>query len=792
MLTAPVALATERRVFAPIRHHSPACAFMVRAAIRQTRPDMVLIEAPADLETFVPLLCDPGTVPPVALVAVASPARGGATEAEDGPDAGRRPADITYIPFARHSPELVAIREARAIGARVRFIDLPCAERRAGSAGAGPPVAEQAFGAADFIQALTRELALRDGDEVWDHLFETRLGQDDWRGFFADTYAYCAALRATTATEILAGDDTLAREAAMRWHLREAGEARVVVVAGGFHVPALLDHTAPVVRPATTTLAGHLVRYSEDQLDSRSGYGAGLRFTRWYDRLWDLAEMAQGAPDWGRAALEAGLGFAAASAAGGRRVGVPQTVELVSLATGLARLKGREAVLARDLIDAARVALVKSETGITDPHSETMVAWLTGHRLGEVPAAAGQPPLIADARARARHARIDLGESLPRPRSLDIRRNRAHRETSRFLYQMSLLETGFARLREGPDFISGHRKGLLHEDWLIAWTPLVETRLITLAGQGVTIPQAAGRQLEAQCRRLAADGQGNDLPALTRLVLLGLRAGLARHLGRLVDALGYAIAVSADLGGLAGLIDRLSGAALPDDPLYDPRAPDLVGVCVLAFDQAIALVADLATAPDDALPGRIDDLRTLDAMLRGPFGARFDHRRFLGALDDLLASRACLPRLAGAVTALMVRAGHRPSAALATLLRGTLTGVGIAPPERAQALEGMIATAPMLLWLDREILTAANAALADLDETTFLSTLPSLRRGFTRLAPHETDRLAEALGEILSVSAGQLTSGTVPDAALLARAAAADRALDERLAADGLAHWGDA
>lgn len=780
MLTAPVALATERRVFAPIRHHSPACAFMVRAAIRQTRPEMVLIEAPSDLEGFVPLLCDAGTIPPVAIVALTLPS-------DEGTDPGE--AEMTYIPFARHSPEFVAIREARAVGARVRFIDLPCASRHDRDPDAGPPVAEQAFGTADFIQAMTRKLALRDGDEVWDHLFETRLGQDDWRGFFADTYAYCAALRATTSVETIAGDDTLAREAAMRWHLRQAGEACVVIVAGGFHVPALIDEAAPATRPVATKLASYLVRYSEDQLDSRSGYGAGLRFARWYDRLWELADAAQGPPDWRQATLEAGLGFAAASAATGRRVGVSQIVELVSIASGLARLKGREAVLARDLIDAARTALVKAEAGTADPYTETMAAWLTGHRLGDVPAAAGQPPLIADARARARHARIDLGDSLRKTRSLDIRRNAAHRNASRFLHQMTLIDTGFAQLREGPDFIAGHRNGLLHEEWLVAWTPLVEARLIAHSGHSATVPRAALHQLEAQRLQLAEDGQGNDLAALTRLVLIGLRAGLARYLAPLVDALKLAIAASPDLGGLAALIGRLSGAAQPDDPLYDPYAPDLVGVCVLAFNQAITLITNLAEAPDMALSQRIDDLRTLDAMLRGPYGERFDHRRFLAALDDLLANRACLPRLAGAVMALLVRAGHQPPTTLATLLRGTLTGVGISPTERAQALEGMIGTAPMLLWLNGEILTAANAALAALDETTFLSALPALRRGFTHLAPHETDRLAEALGEMHGVSAGQLLADETADLALLARAAAADRALGERLAADGLSHW---
>ena len=35
--------------FAPIRHHSPACAWAVRQLIRDVKPRRVLIEAPVDL-----------------------------------------------------------------------------------------------------------------------------------------------------------------------------------------------------------------------------------------------------------------------------------------------------------------------------------------------------------------------------------------------------------------------------------------------------------------------------------------------------------------------------------------------------------------------------------------------------------------------------------------------------------------------------------------------------------------------------------------------------------------------
>ena len=101
-------------IFAPIRHHSPACAWALRAMIRAHRPEVVLIEAPDDLAGHIPHLLDGEARFPLAVVAVG-------TAPEDG---GPRPA--TYLPFSDHAPETIAIREAAALGA-VAVADLAMA-----------------------------------------------------------------------------------------------------------------------------------------------------------------------------------------------------------------------------------------------------------------------------------------------------------------------------------------------------------------------------------------------------------------------------------------------------------------------------------------------------------------------------------------------------------------------------------------------------------------------------------------------------------------------------------------
>ncbi|MBL4811432.1 MAG: hypothetical protein JKX69_03520 [Rhodobacteraceae bacterium] len=77
---------------------------------------------------------------------------------------------------------------------------------------------------------------------------------------------------------------TLARSANMRAHLLAAKGQRVVVVAGGLHIPALVEGGDAVRVKANGSAESYLIAYGEEALDAYSGYGAGLRYPGWFDR----------------------------------------------------------------------------------------------------------------------------------------------------------------------------------------------------------------------------------------------------------------------------------------------------------------------------------------------------------------------------------------------------------------------------------------------------------------------------------------------------------------------------
>lgn len=767
--------------FVPIRHHSPACAWALRAALRALQPEVVLIEAPSDLAHHLPLLTEPETVWPVAILAL------GKADEE-----GVRP--HSYLPFAEHAPETVALLEAKALGAEVRFIDLACGASRL-TAAAPVLQPEAAFDSNAFIAETCARLGLRDGAELWDHLFETRLGQPDWRGFFCDVLAYCIALRACTPPEGLETDGTLRREAAMRRHLAAVGGKRALVVTGGFHTPALCLPGAaadPPPEPAPDPVESYVIGYGEEALDALSGYGAGLRYPAWHRRAWRAAELAGGVPDWQALAQEVVAEFAVEVAAKGRRMALPQRVEVLALAGGLAAMKGRAGILLPDLFDGLRTALVKGEAGPTEPWGMAFHGFLRGKALGRAPLAAGQPPLVRDARQRAAACRFDLATSVRRARKLDFRRKPTHAAASRFCHQMAILDCGFGVLTAGPDLVGGQQAALLFEEWETAWTPFVEGRLAAAAGYGPTVPDAAAHKLDERRLALPAEGKAQDPMALCDLLLRGLRAGLGSRLQALLNDLTHAVGKSGDLAALAEVLRRLMAVAMPGDPLHDPLAPDLHGPCLTLFDRMIYLCDDLPTWPDDQLAGAITGLRLLFAAALSPEGQRFDRSRLDQALARMMGQQLCPPLLLGAVAGLRLRAGWLTGDQVARLLRGRLGGVTLEPAARAAALDGFLRSAPMMLWQSPEVLAAVNAVIAGLDDDGFVTLLPALRLSLTQLNPHETDRLAAEVAGMLGVSAGQLTQGSGVSEADLALGLAVDRALMAEWVADGLAHWGAA
>jgi uncharacterized protein DUF5682 len=769
---------------APIRHHSPACAWAVRAMIREVRPKHVLVEAPIDFASHVDLITHPDTRPPVAIAALVE-------------DRGEQRVSA-YYPFCVHAPEYVALVEARSVGATVRLIDLPAAstvKRRTKSADAPLGLTdEHVFGSGDYVAALCKRTGCRDGFELWDHLFETRLGVADWRGFLADVGAYCAALRASTAPAQIERDGDAAREAHMGACVLEAlaDGGNVVVIVGGFHAPALLDivRSGASRKPAADDgeARSFLIRYGFASLDALSGYAAGLPQPAYYDFLWRRANDSASEPVWRRTGLDLVSAFAGAMREAGHPINVPEQVEMLRAAETLALLRGRPGPMRHDLIDAARTALVKGELAAHDAWTERLIGFLRGNALGDVPASAGSPPLVEDARAAARRHRIELGDGARRRRRLDIRRNKKHLAASRYFHAMTMLETSFAELEVGPDFINNVRTELLFEEWSYAWSPRVEGRLIELAAQADRVAPACLHALEARREQLRASGQSRDIAAMTTLFARGLLSGLGADLAPFLRALCDDVQTHADFSAVAATLRRLFYVARSRGPL-GANDLDVDEATRVAYARLVYLCDDLSRTAAEAIGTRIEALRLTTELLREDEGAVLDQALFSEAVDRVVESEAPAEIL-GAALAVGVLGGRRDAGQLRAALAGQFAGAVTREEDRVAMLRGVLGAAPQLLLQSAEVVEAVDTFLVGLEESTFIEVLPHVRLAFTALNPREVDQLAERLASLHGASAG--TFATIHhslDERDLARGLSIEQRLRSSIEADGLGAW---
>jgi hypothetical protein len=774
--------------FAPIRHHSPACAWAVRALIRAVRPARVLIEAPEDLAGHIALLLHPETRPPVAIAALADVSEGGRVAA--------------YYPFCVHAPEFVAIREAQAVGAEVRFIDLPVAAKLNHPTHAtlfprDRPVsltAEPSFNSGDFIRGLCRRTGCRDGHELWDHLFETRLGEPDFARFLADVGAYCAGIRAATRPEQIDSDGDAAREAHMAASLLAARGAGgpLVVITGGFHTPALLAAAARGAAPARQAVPAtrsYLIRYSFAALDALAGYAAGLPQPAYYDFLWRRAQEDSGGLLWRQVAVDLIGGFAQRARQDGHPIATPQQVEMARAAETLARLRGRPGALRHDLLDAARTALVKGEAARHDAWSERLILFLRGEAIGDIPAGAGSPPLVEHARALARAHRIDVSDGARRNRSLDIRRKPAHLAASRFLHAMDLLGTGFAQRTAGPDYLNGRQTDVLFEEWSYAWSPAVEGRLIEQSVRADRLDAACLAVLKARREALRQAGTGGDLVALVELLCQGLLAGLGRELMPFVADLAQDLSEHPDFTAVARALRHLYSLTTTAGPLAVPPGLDLAALTRAGYLQLVYLCDDLPNTTPEAAPGRVEALRTLVELLGADTAGVFDRSLFDAAIDRVAGARAP-PEILGAVLGICVQSGRRDPEQLCAALRGRFAGAVLKEEERIGALRGLVLAAPQALWSAPGVLDAVDGFLHDLTDDVFFALLPHLRLAFAALNPREIDQLGERLAARHGGPSGAFAAhhATVTQGDL-ARGLMLEQTIRAAAERDGLTRW---
>lgn len=750
----------------PIRHHSPTAAWLVEQAVLQRRPKLLFIEAPAGLESLLPALMDPQTRPPVALYSSFRDDQHQLRPADAG-EPGDEPLQLaSWYPLLSYSPEYVAIQAGDRVGAQVVFIDLPqqmlAAARLQSPVDAAPDPAQAAASAAPpaevaddtliehsaLYQDLARVAGYRRWDEAWDSLFEH--AGHELEAYRRELATFCAAARATTPARAF-DDDTGPRERHM-WRsiqatLTERGidPAEAMVVCGGYHLFLDRNDSAPLPPLPAGTVHDAVVPYSYQRVSERSGYGAGNRAPRYYQRYFEA--LRRGAP--GEALIEQMIGILHTARRKGERVATADAIAVRHHAVLLAQLRGRSGPILDDLDDALISCCVKGDPA-TDGAvlRRVMREAHVGSRVGKVTPKAGRLPLLRDYYAQldalALSEKLDHEQGqvlkLDRRQPLDTRR-------SAFLHRLCQLQVPLAEPVKDTDRLG---QSLFAERWRLRWNTQVETALIERSLDGDSIETAAATAFGRALGQAGVDASGS-----CRLLLAAVAMNLDQLLvqaraacARAVDEDGRFVSLADALTSLRVLERRLGEQATTADRDF------LTDLIERAWDRACFAVPEIAAAPGDDHPAIIQALKSMAevAQTRDVLDA--------GLFASYVQSAAALSPVAelrGAFLAVLVDIRALDVATLAAELAAY---AGAGPDRQLQAgdfLHGVLSVSTTAVMLGaRALVQALDAVIAAVDRDGFLAMLPRLRAAIEQLHGRHRDALAGEVARLFGLRVSDL------------------------------------
>ncbi len=763
----------EELYWFPVRHHSPAVARHVRAAIRARKPKLVMIEGPADASEMIRHVVDAKTKPPVALYASYrddANVLGLAGLASAAPEIP--PRFPVWYPFLPYSPEYVAMKETLAYGGEAVFIDLPNhalidpshwaraeapaedndddddeetedIDAPAVASEEEHPVSAPSWEAmvtrSSFYQAMARAAGYRSWDEAWDSMFEIGHRHAGYEEFRRDLAYFCAAVRATTRPEVIASDDTLPRERFMRRSIiaelakRNLDAKDAMVVCGGFHL--FLDRDddqAPPEAPKGTTYST-VVPYSYFRVSEMSGYGAANRAPRFYQAVWDHQNDKEDAP-WVAAMIEHVTTVLARGRKEGAVLSSADAISVTQHARMLAALRGRPAPILDDIRDALISCCCKGRPEEEGRHLLAAMGHAEiGTAVGRVTPALGRLPVVHDFYAQLDE--LDLGEVMGREKrlvlTLDLREDMGAKRSA-FLHRIASLDLGLGALEGGR---TGDGSTLFREKWILSWSPKVESQLIEKNLYGDTIEAAAIAQLEEDIAK-----EQRNAGATCKRLLDAVAMQLPQLVQRLEGAAGQAIDEDRHFASQCAALVHLmvlNRLAIQRD-LGRPAIEDLAG---RAYTRACLAISDLGAIPVDQQEATMAHLKSLaEAVLGGDL--ELDRALFTEQVTAA-ALAATVPFMQGAFAGVLAELRVIDPADLAKRVGAFATSQPDKMVLAGEFLDGAFAVSKTSMLLGADALVGAiDELLRAAPWDHFMTLLPKVRRAFERL--HERQRLAFA------------------------------------------------
>jgi hypothetical protein len=710
----------------PVRHHSPRASAVVASELSRLEPELVLVEGPSDADDLIPVLVDPETRPPVAILGYRTD---GASQS-------------VLWPFASYSPELIALAWASARGVAVRFVDVDIGtalamEREDVSATETPSDTPSDDGGG-FEDEIAARLGLRTFEEAWEAWVEAP--RHEAARFQEAITGYAELIRSR-------GDRARSRQrdAVMAKHVLAAIEAgvapsRIAFVAGAAHTAAFAAGDVDIARarelPRPAPSARTVIPFSFPRLSEQLGYGAGNRAPRFYQRVHEAGG------DVGRATLETLVDLAGFLRLRGFSVSMADTIEAWRLAVALADLRGKPAPGLDEAREAATATYGRGEAGIVEAALDPAAV---GHAVGKVATRVGQGPLQAEFWREVKARRLPDRDD-PEDIGLNLHDD-VQVATSVFLHRLRVAEVPYAsffgagRMRNAPPGDLDQEPGgiaalsRIRESWTAQWTPATDVTLVEKVVLGDRLEDVCTRLLDR--RLVTARDTGDAADVLLEAVVTACPGTV----GRALEACDRFAAVDDDLPSLARACAALS-ALLSYGSSRRALAGEreIAALCVHTFDRALLRLPNAAAVDGDALTAVKRALRALHEVAHAQ--PRVDRDAWLAAARATAASFDVHPSAAGMATGLLYLAQALSDDDVATTMSLRLSA-GNEPAAAAAFLAGFLEVNALVLVKSRPVVAALDAYLNAIPPEGFADLLPTLRRAFADLGATERRYLLE-------------------------------------------------
>jgi len=684
--------------FYGIRHHGPGSALRLQAALEEWQPDLILLELPADAQSLLDAF-DPHEIQPPVSVLIYDP------------DSFTRAA---YFPLALFSPEWQALRHGFDHLTPCRAIDVPMAQyfqqKHKSNRWTKNP-----------FEILAEQTEFDDVEQWWDHFLENNQSSQD---LFHAVDQLISVLR----EDLPDSDENKWRENYMKEQIRQytnQGYERIAVVCGAFHVPALKHFDDKARTSGKKIKQGKTeaiwIPWSYGRLTQKNAYGAGIHHPVWYEFLYN--HKSEAAQYWIAHAISV-------FRKKGKNVSSAHSLETLRLAETLRRIRKKN-----------RIGIPELEEALTSVVFEGDREWLKlygpdiyiGQKKGHIQKDLYQIPLQKDFRTRIKKARLSkvLTNHTKMQKILDLRKD-SHRENSRFFYQTRILQIPLAQLLDANLAALGTFK----ESWDIEWDPVSEWTLIHAGTHGTTIESAAQDKLQKSIRE--ATEMDVLVNGLKEAFLCGFEELFELIQEKIIRVYAVSDSIVALLESLETLlhVDQYGHIRWEETPKLRPLIERIANRTAHMLP---AVILHLDDETDQQLRRHLNDV--LYALANPAYSSIQD--LFANTWVRILSQNNQTDFYHGLALKMAMDQDRIGSGFIEDQFNRHFSDPN--PENILDWLEGLLSGEILWIVYDRPFLSRLNTWIRQMDETTFTSNLPVMRKIFTRSGPEERQKLFQVI-----------------------------------------------